>query len=72
MKSTKLERCAFCGGKPTLHQMCKRCFSTSTSAGLARRLLNRVNRIAEADMLKGNPITGAHHRAIRKILKELK
>jgi len=28
--------------------------------------LDEIDKIAEADMLSGNPITGAHHRAIEK------
>lgn len=31
----------------------------------------RVNARAEADMLKGNPVTGAHHRAIEAELAAL-
>ena len=34
--------------------------------------LEHINATAEADMLAGNPITGAHHRAIEKTLAELK
>lgn len=35
-------------------------------------VLEQVNAAAEADMLRGNPITGAHHRAIEAKLKELR
>lgn len=34
-------------------------------------MLREINRRAEADMLNGNPITGAHHRAIEAIRKEV-
>jgi len=36
------------------------------------RLLEGINLMAEIDMLSGNPITGAHHRAIEKTLQMLK
>lgn len=35
-------------------------------------ILEQVNAAAEADMLRGNPVTGAHHRAIEAKLKELR
>ncbi len=33
--------------------------------------LKRINGMAEEDMLEGNPLTGAHHRAIEKRIKEI-
>lgn len=36
------------------------------------QLLESINAEAEADMIRGNPITGAHHRAIEKKLAELR
>ena len=35
-------------------------------------LLEEINAAAEQDMLNGNPITGAHHRAIERKLKQLR
>lgn len=35
-------------------------------------ILGRINAAAEADMLRGNPVTGAHHRAIEAELKRLR
>lgn len=35
------------------------------------KLLREINTFAEADMLKGNPVTGAHHRAIEQKLAQL-
>ncbi len=35
---------------------------------LAVELLEAINAEAEADMLAGNPVTGAHHRAIERRL----
>ncbi|MFN3652572.1 MAG: hypothetical protein ACK47B_23595 [Armatimonadota bacterium] len=35
------------------------------------RTLREINAAAEADMLRGNPVTGAHHRAIEAKLREL-
>lgn len=35
------------------------------------RVLRGINAAAEADMLAGNPITGAHHRAIEKAIRIL-
>jgi hypothetical protein len=37
-----------------------------------RAALEAINADAEADILKGNPITGAHHRAIERKLAELR
>lgn len=37
----------------------------------AKAALERVNAAAEADILSGNPITGAHHRAIERELAAL-
>lgn len=37
-------------------------------ADAKRDVLLKVNRLAEADMMNGNPITGAHHRAIEKVI----
>jgi hypothetical protein len=52
--------------------------STSDAARLAEQkraaqveVLRAVNATAEADMLKGRPVTGAHHRAIEAKLREL-
>ena len=35
-------------------------------------LLEAINAEAERDMLAGNPVTGAHHRAILRKLEELR
>jgi hypothetical protein len=35
-------------------------------------LLEEINAAAEADMLAGNPVTGAHHRAIERKLTALR
>lgn len=40
-------------------------------ADFERNLLQTLNADAEADILKGNPITGAHHRAIERRLTAL-
>lgn len=63
-----MNTCYFCGNPST----CFTCVDCGRSAATAaRRLLEGINASAEADMLKGNPITGAHHRAITRKLKEL-
>jgi hypothetical protein len=38
--------------------------------GARRKFYEAVNRRAEADMLAGRPITGAHHRALEAEIKE--
>ena len=45
---------------------------SASSRDLSIALLNLINAEAEEDMLKGNPIEGAHHRAIERKLKELR
>lgn len=35
-------------------------------------LHREVNRRAEADIVKGNPITGAHHRKLEEVVSEVK
>lgn len=61
--------CLFCHGENGVKGVtCLDCGRDPKRA--ARELLKRVNSIAEADIIKGNPITGAHHRAIVKVLKE--
>lgn len=50
-------------------------FPAPPDPGQARaqiEVLEAVNAAAEADMLRGNPVTGAHHRAIEAKLKELR
>ena len=40
-------------------------------ATIIRQFVAEVNAAAEADMLNGNPITGAHHRALEAALARL-
>lgn len=66
----KLFRCVWCGQPYTRTPACG-CHRKSGAEQVAI-VLRRVNAIAEADMLAGRPITGAHHRAIEKVLEETK
>lgn len=45
-------------------------FTQGMEFGIISRVLHEVNRRAEASMLRGEPITGAHHRAIEAVLEE--
>ncbi len=36
-----------------------------------KAILESVNADAEADILRGGPVTGAHHRAIQRALEQL-
>lgn len=46
--------------------------TTHERINLQIALLETINTLAEEDMLAGNSVTGAHHRAIEKVLKELR
>ena len=64
--------CLICQ-KSDIVNVCYECRKNAGSeVAIIERTLLRLNATAEADILKGNPITGAHHRAIEKILRELK
>lgn len=64
------DTCIFCDTEIGMSEVaCRKCEESQHRA--ARELLLRINRMAEADMLAGDPITGAHHRAIEKVLKEI-
>jgi hypothetical protein len=45
-------------------------YTRTTEILAIRDFVKRVDEAAEADILAGNPITGAHHRAIRRVLAE--
>lgn len=70
---TKEPKCVFCGKPEWIGyvDICQSCWEAKFRT-LARRLLKRVNKMAEADMLKTHQIAGAHSRSIEKLLKELK
>lgn len=67
-EGSEVNTCFFCGN-PSTFFTCVDCGRSAATA--ARRLLEGINEAAENDILNGNPITGAHHRALTRKLKEL-
>ena len=59
-------------GRPSMFLWCRGCLAKLEQAEAQRdeavgRFILAVNEEAEADMKRGNPLEGAHHRALEKL-----